>query len=191
MNIAEYTEVLTWQSMTSKLSYLQNKYPDCAEIFTLGKSVLSRTIPTVKFGNGRHSYLYVGAHHGCEWITSVALLCFIEEMMDSLSKDGSEYGIKLSDMLREHCIYVIPMLNPDGVEYSLRGINENNPLYERLHAQFSNSDFSHWQANARGIDLNTTTTQDFTNTKKLRASLAYTDRLRRATAGAFPNPSPK
>ena len=47
------------------------------------------------------------------------------------------------------------MLNPDGVDYQIHGITEENPMYERLLRMNGNSkDFSKWQANARGVDLN-------------------------------------
>lgn len=191
MNIAEYSKPLIFENMMARLSALKEKYPGCAEIFPLGKSVLSRTIPAVKFGSGSRSYLYIGAHHGCEWITSVVLLCFIEEMMDSLYKDTSEYGIKLADMLNSHSIYVIPMLNPDGVEYAINGINENNPLYERLRAQFSNSDFSRWQANARGIDLNHNYDAGFYEYKKIEGELGIYGPSPTRYGGCFPESEPE
>jgi g-D-glutamyl-meso-diaminopimelate peptidase len=47
------------------------------------------------------------------------------------------------------------MLNPDGVEYSLHGVESENVLHSRLIKMNGGSlDFSHWQANARGVDLN-------------------------------------
>ena len=51
-------------------------------------------------------------------------------------------------------IHIIPMLNPDGVEYRLNGISENNPIRERVIAYNEGEDFTKWNANARGVDLN-------------------------------------
>jgi g-D-glutamyl-meso-diaminopimelate peptidase len=51
-------------------------------------------------------------------------------------------------------IYIVPMLNPDGVEYRLHGVGEDNPIKERILAYNGGSDFSKWNANARGVDLN-------------------------------------
>jgi g-D-glutamyl-meso-diaminopimelate peptidase len=47
------------------------------------------------------------------------------------------------------------MLNPDGVEYQIHGPDPEHALYPRLLSMNGGSrDFSHWQANARGVDLN-------------------------------------
>jgi g-D-glutamyl-meso-diaminopimelate peptidase len=47
------------------------------------------------------------------------------------------------------------MLNPDGVEYQINGVMEDNILFERLVKMNGGSrDFSCWQANGRGVDLN-------------------------------------
>jgi g-D-glutamyl-meso-diaminopimelate peptidase len=47
------------------------------------------------------------------------------------------------------------MLNPDGTDYQIHGVQKENPLYERvLGMNGGSTDFSRWQANARGVDLN-------------------------------------
>ena len=47
------------------------------------------------------------------------------------------------------------MLNPDGVDYSIHGVKMNNIIRERLIKMNNRTDdFTHWQANARGVDLN-------------------------------------
>ena len=46
----------------------------------------------------------------------------------------------------------MPCVNPDGVELRYHGA-EASPLYERQ-MRMSGGDFSTWQSNARGVDLN-------------------------------------
>lgn len=121
----------------------------------LCKSILDHPIPIIKLGKGSRKILYVGAHHGMEWITSAMLVQFVEEFCYATATNR-RIGNHLPSMVYEtHTLYVIPMLNPDGVEYQIHGIEEDNPLYTRLLAMNHESkDFSHWQANARGVDLN-------------------------------------
>ena len=65
-------------------------------------------------------------------------------------------------------INVVPMLNPDGVELSINGVDENNVMYSRLLSMNNNSrDFTHWKANGRGVDLNHNYNFGFTEYKKL------------------------
>jgi g-D-glutamyl-meso-diaminopimelate peptidase len=62
------------------------------------------------------------------------------------------------------------MLNPDGVDYQIHGISKENPLFERAFVMNGKSlDFSHWQANARGVDLNHNYNAGFREYKQLEA----------------------
>ena len=122
----------------------------------LGRSVLGREIPIITVGRGKRGALYVGAHHGMEGITAGVLLDFILEYLSLLSADGECYGQSVRAWESEVCIHIVPMLNPDGVNYALHGVERSNPLRERV-LQMNGErgeDFSHWQANARGVDLN-------------------------------------
>jgi len=50
----------------------------------------------------------------------------------------------------------MPMVNPDGVDLVLNGLQRDNPFYDQL-IEWNNqsTDFSRtWQANIRGVDLN-------------------------------------
>jgi g-D-glutamyl-meso-diaminopimelate peptidase len=65
-----------------------------------------------------------------------------------------EFNIR--DMWDRSTIYIMPMVNPDGVDLVLNGLDEDNPYYDKLLIYNSgNPDFSkNWQANIRGVDLN-------------------------------------
>ena len=51
-------------------------------------------------------------------------------------------------------IYIVPMLNPDGVDYRLNGVDSENPIKDRVIAYNGGENFENWQANGRGVDLN-------------------------------------
>jgi g-D-glutamyl-meso-diaminopimelate peptidase len=59
------------------------------------------------------------------------------------------------------------MLNPDGVDLQIKGIEAGGILSERLLKMNGREDFSHWQANARGVDLNHNYDAGFHEYKKL------------------------
>ncbi len=141
-------------ALTECLHALADEY-SAFEFSYLGSSILDRSIPLLRFGSGARRVLYVGAHHGMEWITSLVLYQFAKELCEAISI-GTRIGRIYPDFLLEnYTLYILPMLNPDGVEYQIHGVSEENPLYDRLlEMNGGDTDFSHWQANARGVDLN-------------------------------------
>ncbi len=140
------------------------------ELTWQGKSILGRKLPVFRVGKGRKKVLYVGAHHGMEHITSALLLRFVNEYCELLASGGRVDGVSIPSMDAARTVYIIPMLNPDGVEYATHGIHEDNPLYERAFVMNGQSmDFSHWQANARGVDLNHNYRAGFADYKVMEA----------------------
>ena len=134
----------------------------------MGTSILDRAIPVLHIGNGNRRVLYVGAHHGMEWITSLVLTQFLGELCEIVESKRKVCGIYPCDLLDGYTLSVIPMLNPDGVEYQIHGVEENNPLRDRLLEMNDGSeDFSSWQANARGVDLNHNYDAGFAEYKQL------------------------
>ena len=139
-------------------------------VMELGNSILGKPIPLIAIGHGKRKVLYVGAHHGMEWITSIVLLQFVADFCDLLQKNEQAYKKSLSLLTEQYTIYVIPMLNPDGVDYQIHGIQKENPLYDRARAMNGGSfDFSGWQANARGVDLNHNYNAGFQEYKQIEA----------------------
>lgn len=65
-------------------------------------------------------------------------------------------GYDPRDIWNRNTIYILPMVNPDGVDLVLQGLQRDNPFYEQLIAWNKGQlNFrSVWQANIRGVDLN-------------------------------------
>lgn len=143
---------LTPENLDTEIARLCDTYPELASR-TLGKSILGRRIPLLLLGRGKRKLLYVATHHATEWLTSRLLLCFIEELADGHARGDRPYGLDLDFLLSRRMLCFIPMLNPDGVAIHL-GKGGEDPLAERRAHMVTDGDFSHWQANARGVDLN-------------------------------------
>lgn len=136
----------------------------------LGNSIMGRGIPLLSIGKGQREVLYVGTHHGMEWITSLCLMRFTGELCECIRTNTMPYRISTELYLQSHTLYIVPMLNPDGVEYQIHGVGADNPLFERLIAMNGDSDdFSKWQANARGVDLNHNYNAGFAEYKTIEA----------------------
>lgn len=141
-------------ALTAAAAELTAAYPAITKS-TLGKSVLGREIIMLSAGSAEaeKSVLYVGAYHATEYITAAVLLRFLADLGEAAEKGLSICGVNVKRMLERRRIYVVPMVNPDGVELHLHGVGEGCVLAPRL-AAMSRGDYSHWQANARGVDLN-------------------------------------
>jgi g-D-glutamyl-meso-diaminopimelate peptidase len=102
-----------------------------------------------RVGRGRRNILFVGAHHGSEYITGSLLY---ELLIAASSSSGEIFGVDREVYYSSFTLWVVPVLNCDGVSLSAEGLSDS-PLRERLLAM-SDGDFSRWKANARGVDLN-------------------------------------
>lgn len=119
----------------------------------VGNTVLERKIQGVTLGDSAETVLFVAGVHGSEWITTLTLLKFFSNFCDAYAQGGELSGVDVKRALRGKGVAFIPCLNVDGVEIALHGAKaalSNRALVERL----SRGDTDHWQANARGVDLN-------------------------------------
>ena len=145
----------TYEIMDRDIRGLKARYP-FIQVGVAGKSVLGRNLYYIKLGNGPTEVFYNGAHHSLEWITSPMLMKFIENFSRAYSTNSSLHGYNVRDIWSRSSIYIMPMVNPDGVELVLSGLKRDNPYYSRLLAwNDTGRPFSEvWNANIRGVDLN-------------------------------------
>ncbi len=172
------------------LNGLSEKY-DFLNITALGKSMLGNDLPLITLGKGKKCVLYIGTHHALEWITSAVLLRFIAEYCEYLSQNKTIHGISVSTIFETRKIYIIPMLNPDGVDYALHGVDKDHILYERLLKMNGSEDFSRWQANARGVDLNHNYGAGFYDYKALERELGLFSGAPAKYSGEYPESEPE
>ncbi len=154
-------------ALTETVRTLADNYPFLT-VTNIGKSILGKEIPVLILGKGPKKALYVGAHHGMEWITANLLLRFVWEFCGSFADGRTVYRRSLPTLWEHYTIHVIPMLNPDGVDYAIHGVDRENPLYGRVIGMNGGTDdFRRWQANARGVDLNHNYNAGFAEYKQL------------------------
>ena len=98
----------------------------------IGESIMCRGIPMIVLGYGKKQTVYVGAQSGRDSIISAVLLRFVKEYISSYKSKAKLYGLPIEYLASKVSIAVLPMLNPDGVEYCLNGISGENPIKERI-----------------------------------------------------------
>lgn len=182
-----FSHPLTYERLDTYTRRLAEAYP-FLRVSTLAYSLCGKRIPYLMVGEGHRTILYVGAHHSMEWLTSCVLLAFCNELCRALSAPEPNQ----SNLRGRFRFVIIPELNPDGVELVLRGVQEGHVLAGRqIRMNRESPDFSHWQANARGVDLNHNYSVGFYEYQKIQAKLGITSGAPSLYAGEYPESEPE
>lgn len=179
----------TYDTLMTDITALADRYPFLV-VSTIGKSLVGRSLPLITVGSGQKSVLYVGTHHGMEWITTLLLVKYLKEYCQAIEEKKPLFGLSAEYLFKSRTVYVVPMLNPDGVELQCKGCDPDNPLTERLMAM-SGGDFSHWQANGRGVDLNHNYNAGFADYKAKEPALGIFGGGPTRFSGAHPESEPE
>ena len=160
-----YKQPPRFEHIRQAVCALRDEYP-FIHALPIGKSVLGRGLYALGFGKGGSGALLVGGVHGMEWLTTMLLLRFAEDAARAISTCEPLADIDLTHTLENRPFTLIPCLNPDGMEISLGGAGTAGHL-QAFVEKASGGDTLHWQANARGIDLNHNFDAGFEQVKKL------------------------
>ncbi|NEU31093.1 LysM peptidoglycan-binding domain-containing protein [bacterium LRH843] len=125
------------------------------QVEIIGYSVMKKPIYAFAIGRGKKEIFYSGGWHANEWHTSKFLMLFLEKLMKYDQKKEKWYRYDVTQILNEVKLYIVPLVNPDGVDLVLQGAYEGHPYYEDLLYMNKGIDrFDHWSSNIRGVDLN-------------------------------------
>lgn len=126
-----------------------------AEMFSIGESVMEKKIYCIKYGDGSKKLFVNGAHHGLEYITSAFLMRFLREFAQAVENGEDMLGYDVKPLKEGVGLYVVPMVNPDGVDIAVNGLDITNRYHRRLISIVGIHSFNKvWQANANGVDIN-------------------------------------
>ena len=124
----------------------------------LTTTAFGRPVRTLVVGNGPRKVLYSAAHHANEWITAYILLKFAEDWAAAIEEDGSIFGQNARELARQVTVYMVPLVDPDGVDLVVGAIEPGSFAYEaarRLASFYPQIPFPDgWKANLLGVDLN-------------------------------------
>ncbi len=136
----------TYDEMTALLHSLAANHSDIMSLTSIGKTYEDRDLWMVKLSDNVNQeenepgILFMGAHHGNEKPGFEVLLYFIVFMLDNYENNTD--GIR--EVINTTQIYILPMVNPDGVETNTRKNREPN------HGSFGLNS----QETSIGVDLN-------------------------------------
>ena len=182
----------TYDIMERDIDGLKARYP-FLEVGSAGQSSLGRSLYYIRLGNGPNRVFYNGAHHSLEWITVPVLMKFIEDFSSAYAQGMMIGGYNPSEIWEASSIYIVPMVNPDGVDLVLNGLSPDNPNYSLL-IRWNNgsSDFSRtWQANNNGVDLNHNYNAGWEESRQAAAAAGITGPGPTRYSGPYPESEPE
>jgi len=122
---------------------------------TIYKSILGKPVTELQIGKGKRHIHINASFHGNEWITSLALMRFVNDYLLAVTHDKKLFGYPASKLYQDVTLSIVPMVNPDGVDLVIHGSRTAHEYEELvLFLNEGSDDFKGWKANIIGVDLN-------------------------------------
>lgn len=177
MPIVDTTVPITAASCDRMILQLASAYPFC-RTERLTDTAFQRPIRTLVIGEGPRKVIYTAAHHANEWITALILLRFAEELAQAVADDGEIFGQSARKIQQAATIYMVPMVDPDGVDLVTGAIEENTVQYRLARALADNYPQipfpEGWKANLLGVDLNLQYPAKWLQAREIKFSAGFT-----------------
>lgn len=181
--------ILTYSVYENMVKELNEKYKSL-KITTCGKSLLGKDIFAFVIGEGEKNIVYVGGTHGIEWLTSLLLLRLTENLADAYEASTTLSGFNIKDILGNRKLIIIPELNPDGIEISIKGATACG-RYKAENYDICKGNFSSWSANTRGVDINHNFNADWYTLREMEKNVGINSPSPSQYGGLYPESEPE
>lgn len=141
----------TYLMLERDLIALEKEYPELVTLHSIGTSEFDREIYALEIGKGSATLFINAAHHAREYFTTAIVMNQIQDLLLRQANDA-----EIASLLEHVTIWVVPMVNPDGVSLVQKGLEAfpEDMQQSLLKMNKGSSNFNSWKANAKGIDLN-------------------------------------
>ena len=177
MAIVKTNIPITSESCEQMILEIAETYPFC-RTEVIGNTAFQRPLRTLVIGNGPRKVIYSASHHANEWITSLVLLKFAEELARAISENSTIFGVEAQKIADTTTIYMVPMVDPDGVDLVNGAISPGSIPYEaarNLSEFYPSIPFPNgWKANLLGVDLNLQYPAGWLQAREIKFSQGFT-----------------
>ena len=168
---------ITSESCQQMIRQIVAKFPFC-RTETITSTDFQRPISTLVIGTGPRKVLFTAAHHANEWITALVLLKYAEDLAEAIQNAGILFGQRAKELAEAVTIYMVPLVNPDGVDLVTGAIGVGDIQYDlaqRLARDYPAIPFPDgWKANLLGVDLNLNYPAGWLQAREIKFSQGYT-----------------
>lgn len=146
----------SYTDMKKDIEQLTAQYPDRLTSQILGQSADGRNLYALCLGNPQaEKQIFVTAGtHAREYINCQIVMMMVERYCRNYG--GTYKGKTYRKLFDEVAVYIVPMVNPDGIAISQfgPGVIKDATLRKKVRKMPRRGGYSNWKANARGVDLN-------------------------------------
>lgn len=165
---------MDFKAQEKRLAFFRERYP-FVYIRTITQTQFHRPIYALQLGQGSGKILLCGGHHANEYLTCQLLWQMLERYCEALRTDGYFGGERASKLYYRTTLYLVPMLNPDGIDLVLGSASEEE--YEKakkIAALFPDIPFpGGWKANLNGVDLNLNYPERFETAQRIKKEQGF------------------
>ncbi len=178
--------------MNILLGSLAARYPFLS-FSSIGKSVLGKDLVSLRLGRGEKVVSYNASHHANEWITSLLLVKFVEMFCHALVTERRLGDYDPREVFDSASIYIVPMVDPDGVNLVTGQIPAGSTLYENAEKlnTFGLPFPEGWKANILGTDLNLNYPAGWEEARRIKFAQGFTSPAPRDFVGDYPLSAPE
>jgi carboxypeptidase T len=111
----------SYSELETDLRTLERAFPQLARLFVIGTTLENRNIYALKISDNvsldeqEAEVLFLGCHHAREWISVEVPFLLARFLLEQYAAD-----VSVRRAVDRSQIWIVPLVNPDGLEYSIR-----------------------------------------------------------------------
>ena len=169
------------------------RYP-FIKVYSIGLSLMGKDLTCLEMGNGKTEVFFNGTHHANEWITTPLLFKYTEDYAKAYTEDARIEGISARKLFEEKKLYVVPLVNPDGMDLVNGGMADTKylELTKAISADYPSIPYPDgWKANIAGTDPNLNYPAGWLNARDIKFAQGYVSPAPRDFVGIAPLSAPE